>query len=116
VIVERARTEPGYQPPVFRWSAPVAARVTVFRGTGAQRVVVWEVAEGDRTGPDGRARRGPLTPPLPYGTPFQADAQAPRVIVAPASLRPDVFYTVEVVGYDGATGAASFSVQAPFAF
>ena len=114
VTVERALTDEGYQPPVFRWDAPVAARLTVSRG----RLVVWDVAEGDRQGPDGRARRGPLLPPLTYGTAFSENevGAVPRTLVPPSSLEPGVVYSVTVVGYDGATGKATFSVQAPFSF
>ena len=114
VTVELARTDEGYQPPVFLWNAPIAARLTVARGG----TVVWEVAEGDRQGPDGVPRRGPLTPPLSYGSTFSpGETEAtPRVLVQPTSLQPGVLYNVTVVGYDGATSTTTFSVQVPFAF
>ncbi len=54
------------RPPVFRWDAPVASRVTVRRG----ETVVWEIAEGDVSGPSGGVRRGPIVPPLASGTPL----------------------------------------------
>ena len=43
VLVEVALVDGAVQPPVFRWDAPVAARVIVQRG----RTTVWEIAEGD---------------------------------------------------------------------
>ena len=81
------------------------------------RVAV-EDAEGDRQGPDGVPRRGPLTPPLSYGSTFSpGETEAtPRVLVQPTSLQPGVLYNVTVVGYDGATSTTTFSVQVPFAF
>lgn len=107
VRVETALVDGAIQPPVFRWDAPVAARVTVRRGS----TVVWEVADGDVSGPGG-TRRGPLTPPLVYGrAPAASGAAAPRVIVPPADLLPGRVYSVTVVGYDGAVFEGRFSVQ-----
>lgn len=106
VRVELALVDGEFRPPVFRWDAPVAARVTVRRG----RTVVWEVAEGDGTGPSGGVRRAPLLPPLAYGAPFAA-TPAPRVIVPPATLLPGRLYDVTVIGYDGAVFEGRFTVQ-----
>ena len=107
VRVELALTDEGHQPPVFRWDAPVAARVTVTRG----RETVWELAEADRAG-----RRVPITPPLAYGTRFQGPtgprAPTPRVLVAPEPLLPGRSYRVTVVGYDGTVFEGRFIVQA----
>ena len=113
VHVELAMDDGDVQPPLFRWEAPFAARVTVYRGTGAQRTVVWEVAEGDRQGPDGRARRGPILPPLVYGTAFSPNAAGatPRVLVPPAPLQPRTVYSVTVISYDGSVHEGTFSVQ-----
>lgn len=110
VRVELARVDGAFHAPVFRWDAPVAARVTVRRGT----TVVWEVAEGDASGLRGSLRRGPLTPPLTYGVSFAgATAPAPRTLVAPQALLPRRLYDVTVIGYDGAVFQGRFSVQAP---
>lgn len=106
VRVELALTDAGYAPPVFRWDAPVAARVTVTRG----RETVWEIAEADQPG-----RRVPITPPLAYGVRFQGPtgprAPTPRVLVEPEPLRPGRSYRVTVVGYDGAVYEGRFLVQ-----
>lgn len=113
VRVELALTDEGYQPPVFRWDAPVAARVTVTRGS----TVLWDVAEGDETAPDGHVFRGPITPPLVYGDAFdETVGRPPRVLEGPRTLRPGGPYTVVVIGYDGARFEGRFSVQAPFEF
>ena len=40
VRVELARVGNEVQPPLFRWDAPFAARVTVYRGTEARRTIV----------------------------------------------------------------------------
>lgn len=107
VRVELALTDAGHQPPVFRWDAPVAARVTVTRG----RETVWEIAEADRPG-----QRVPITPPLAYGVRFQSAAgprsPTPRVLVEPEPLLPGRSYEVTVVGYDGAVYEGRFAVQA----
>lgn len=106
VRVELALTDEGHQPPVFRWDAPVAARVTVTRG----RETVWEIAEADQPG-----RRVPITPPLVYGVRFQGPtgprAPTPRVLVEPETLLPGRSYAVTVVGYDGAVFEGRFTVQ-----
>jgi len=112
VRVELARTESGYQPPVFRWDAPIAARVTVRRGT----TVMWEVADGD-TATESGLRRGPITPPLVYGAAFEAPpGAAPRVLVPARALHPGGLYTVTVLGYDGTVFEGRFSVQTTFPF
>ncbi|MEM6327802.1 MAG: hypothetical protein AAF791_11850 [Bacteroidota bacterium] len=108
VRVELARTEAGYQPPVFRWDAPVAARVIVRRG----RTVVWEVAENDKPG-----QRVPLTPPLTYGASFDDPAgSSPRTLISPSTLMPRAVYDVTVIGYDGAVFEGRFSVQDTISF
>ncbi|MEM1055323.1 MAG: hypothetical protein AAGI52_07340 [Bacteroidota bacterium] len=111
VRVELALTETGYLPPVFRWDAPVAARVIVRRG----RTVLWEVAENDQPG-----QRVPLTPPLTYGASFQGPtgprAPTPRTLVSPSTLTPRAVYDVTVIGYDGAVFEGRFSVQDTISF
>jgi len=111
VHVELALVNGEVRPPVFRWDAPVASRVTVLRG----RTVVWEVSEADANA-GGSVRRGPLTPPLVYGDAFgDRTGPQPRVLVAPAVLLPGRVYTVSVVGYDGTVFQGRFSVQAEIA-
>lgn len=102
VRVELAQTDLGIQPPVFRWDAPIAARVTVQRG----RTVVWEIAENDRPG-----QRGPILSPLTYGTAVSASSTL-RVLVPPEPLLPGRVYTVTVIGYDGTVFESPFSVNA----
>ena len=106
VRVEVARGDGAGQPPGFRWDAPVAARVTVQRGS----TVVWEIAEGDTS--EGGQRRGPIVPPLAYGKSQERHlAPHPRVLVPPAPLTPRTVYTISVVGYDGTVYSGRFSVN-----
>ena len=106
VRVEVVQADGAVQPPVFRWDAPVAARVTVLRGP----TVVWEVAEGDTS--HGAQRRGPIVPPLTYGERYGRHlGPRPRVLVPPAALTPRTVYTVSVVGYDGTVYRGRFSVN-----
>lgn len=106
VRVEVALVDGEVQPPVFRWDAPVVARVTVRRGS----TVVWEVAEGDTS--SGSQRRGPIVPPLTYGEPYDRHlGPRPRVLVPPAALTPRTVYSVSVVGYDGTVYEGRFSVN-----
>ncbi|GAB5535497.1 MAG: hypothetical protein Rubg2KO_17460 [Rubricoccaceae bacterium] len=101
VRVELAKTDLGVQPPVFRWDAPVAARVTVQRGP----TVVWEIAEADQPG-----QRGPILSPLTYGTAVSASSRL-RVLVPPEPLLPQRVYSVTVIGYDGTVFEGTFSVN-----
>lgn len=101
VRVELAQSDRGVQPPVFRWDAPVAARVTVKRG----RTVVWEIAENDQPG-----QRGPILPPLMYGTTVSVSSRL-RVLVSPEALLPQRVYSVTVIGYDGTVFDGTFSVN-----
>lgn len=99
VRVEVARVEGQIQPPVFRWNAPIAARVTVQRG----RTVVWEIAEDDQ--------RGPILSPHTYGTAASASSRL-RVLVPPEPLLPQRLYTITIIGYDGTVFEGTFSVNA----
>jgi len=101
VRVELAQTDLGVQPPVFRWDAPVAAHVTVQRGS----TVVWEIAESDQPG-----QRGPILSPLTYGTAVSASSRL-RVLIPPEPLLPQRVYSVTVIGYDGTVYNGQFSVN-----
>lgn len=108
VRVEVALIDGAVQPPVFRWDAPVAARVTVQRG----RTTVWEVADGDSQASDGGTQRGPIPSPLTYGESYDRHlGPRPHVVVQPAALSPRTVYRVTVVGYDGAVYEGRFSVN-----
>ncbi|MEO0557968.1 MAG: hypothetical protein AAF170_07275 [Bacteroidota bacterium] len=100
--VELAKTDAGVLPPVFHWDAPVAARVTVQRGS----TVIWELAENDQPG-----QRGPILSPLTYGTAISASSRL-RVLVPPERLLPQRVYSVTVIGYDGTVFEGTFSVSA----